>query len=162
MEEKDMPTNEKTQVPEVGALEKLAQRLKENIPVNVSDLNNDSGFQTAEQVAAAVAAADHLTRKKVDSVASINPTAAGAEKFIYMVPKDDSDADDLYDEYMVLDGKVEHVGNTRVDLSGYVKAQEGKVLSSNDFTDEEKAKLAGIEIASEADIDAMLERVFGA
>ena len=63
---------------------------------------------------------------------------------------------------MVLEGKVEHVGNTKVDLSGKVDKEDGKGLSANDYTDEEKAKLAGIEMATDAEVDAMLTEVFGA
>lgn len=97
---------------------------KADIPTAVSALTNDAKYQTEEQVAAAVAAADHLTRKKVASLDAIDPAAEGAEKFIYMVPKTGSDEDDQYDEYMVLDGVVEHVGNTKVDLSGYVRSED--------------------------------------
>lgn len=154
-----MSVNEKMVT--LGAMENLAEKLKEELPVNVSQLNNDSGFQTAAQVAAAVAASDHLTRKKVAGLDAIDPATEGADKYIYMVPKTDSEEDDLYDEYMVLDGKVEHVGSTKVDLSGYQQKEAGKGLSSNDFTDAEKAKLAGLEVASEEEVNAMLERVFG-
>lgn len=38
---------------------------------------------------------------------------------------------------------------------------EGKGLSSNDFTDEEKAKLAGLELATDAEVQEMLDEVFG-
>lgn len=115
---------------------------------------------TKKDVADAVAASDHLTRKKVADVSDIDPAAEGADKFIYMVPKADGDEDDLYDEYMVLDGKVEHVGSTRVDLSGYQQKEEGMGLSANSFSNEEKAKLAGIEMASDEEVDAMLDEVF--
>lgn len=152
---------ESKKVPEVGALEALAQKLKEKLPVNVSQLNNDSGYQTAAQVAAAVAAADHLSRKKVASLADIDLTAEDADRYIYMVPKADAADGDQYDEYMILDGAVEHVGDTTVDLSGYVQKEDGKGLSSNDFTDAEKEKLAGLEIAGTEEVNAMLERVFG-
>lgn len=57
------------------------------VPVSVSQLTNDSGYQTEAQVAAAVAGADHLRRKKVESAEAIDPTAADADQFIYMVPK---------------------------------------------------------------------------
>lgn len=106
---------------------------KEDIPTAVSALANDAKYQTQEQVAAAVAAADHLTRKKVASLDAIDPAAEGAEKFIYMVPKTGSDEDDQYDEYMVLDGTVEHVGNTRVDLSGYVKTADIRELTAEEI-----------------------------
>lgn len=109
-------------------------------------------------IAAAVSAADHLQRKKVASLEDIDPAGEGADKFIYMVPKTGSDEDDQYDEYMVLDGAVEHVGNTKVDLSGKV---DGMGLSANSFTDEEKGKLAGIEFATDTEVQEMLDEVFG-
>lgn len=127
-------------------------------PLEITDKAVDIGTS----IAAAVAAADHLARKKVTNVDAIDPAAEGAEKFIYMVPKTGSDEDDQYDEYMVLDGAVEHVGNTKVDLSGKVDKVDGKGLSSNDYTDEEKAKLAGIEMATDAEVTTMLDEVFGA
>ena len=112
-------------------------------------------------IAAAVAAADHLKRKIVTGVDAIDLTAADADQYLYMVPKTGSDADDVYDEYMVLNGAVEHVGNTKVDLSGYVQKETGKGLSANDYTDDEKAKLAGIEMATDAEVTTMLDEVFG-
>ena len=121
----------------------------------------DKGVDIGPSIAEAVAAADHLQRKIVTGVDAIDPDADDAEKFIYMVPKTGSDEDDVYDEYMVLDGAVEHVGNTKVDLSGKVDKVDGKGLSANDYTDEDKAKLADIEMATDADVDAMLNEVFG-
>ncbi len=170
------------------ALKTLALKLKENVPTKTSELVNDSKFQTEEQVAAAVAAADHLQRKKVDSVDAIDPAAEGADKYIYMVPKTTAKGADKFDEYMVLDGAVEKVGDWDVDLSGYVQAETGKGLSTNDYTTEEKTKLAGIatgatkveaganpgtikingaevtvtEIATDAEVTEMLTEVFGA
>lgn len=121
----------------------------------------DKAVDVGESIAAAVAAADHLTRKKVASKDAIDPAAEGADKFIYMVPKTGSDEDDLYDEYMVLDGAVEHVGNTKVDLEGKVDKVEGKQLSTEDYTTEEKAKLAGLTVAADAEVTEMLNEVFG-
>ena len=112
-------------------------------------------------IAAAVAAADHLKRKIVTGVDAIDLAADDADQYLYMVPKTGSDADDVYEEYMVLNGTVEHVGNTKVDLSGYVQKETGKGLSANDYTDDEKAKLAGIEMATDAEVTTMLDEVFG-
>ena len=112
-------------------------------------------------IAAAVSAADHLQRKKVTSLEDIDPAGEGADKFIYMVPKTGSDEDDQYDEYMVLDGAEGHVGNTKVDLSGKVDKVDGMGLSANSFTGEEKAKPAGIEFATDAEVQEMLDEVFG-
>lgn len=115
-----------------------------DIPTKVSELENDAKFQTEEQVAAAMAAAAHLKRKKVDSVDDIDPAAEGADQYIYMVLKSSGKNGDKYDEYMVLDGEVERVGDWAVNLSGYVEKVDGKDLSSNDYTDEDKAKLASV------------------
>ena len=98
----------------------------------------------------------------MESLEAIDLTAADAAQYIYMVPKTGSDSDDLYDEYMVLDGALEPVGSWAVDLTGYVQAEEGKGLSANDFTDEDKAKLDGMTFATDAEVDAMLDEVFGA
>ena len=54
-----------------------------------------------------------------------------------------------------------------VDLTEYaktadvVKKDNGKVLSSNDYTNEDKEKLNGIEIATTEEVDAVLNEVFG-
>nr|WP_326164961.1 hypothetical protein [uncultured Oscillibacter sp.] len=114
------------------------------VPVKVSDLDNDSGFQTGEQVAAAVASADHLKRKIVESADAIAPAAADADRYIYMVRKAGGEPGDRYDEYMVIDGAVERVGDWSVDLSGYVRKEEGRGLSTNDFTDADKARLDSV------------------
>ncbi len=47
-------------------------------------------------------------------------------------------------------------------LSGYVQKEAGKGLSTNDFSDADKAKLDGIETATDEEFDTMLDEVFGA
>ena len=54
------------------------------VPIKVSDLTNDSKFQTDTEVAAAIAAADHMKRKIVDSTADIDLDAADASQYIYI------------------------------------------------------------------------------
>ena len=113
----------------------------EVVKVNGTALDiTDKAVDIGASIASAVAGSDHLTRKIVTGVDAIDPVAEDAEKYIYMVPKTGSDEDDQYDEYMVLEGKVEHVGNTKVDLSNYITKDE---------------------IATDAEVDAMLTEVFG-
>lgn len=146
-----------------SALDVLEERIDDiDVPTNVSALTNDAGYQTQTEVAAAVAAAGHLERRKVTSVSDIDTSAADAGKCIYMVPNGTDESGNVYEEYMVLDGAVELIGSTTVDLSGYVEKETGKALSSNDYTDEEKAKLDGIGFATDAEVLAMLDEVFGA
>ncbi len=47
-------------------------------------------------------------------------------------------------------------------MSGYVQKEAGKGLSTNDFSNDDKARLDGIEISTDAEFDAMLDEVFGA
>ena len=61
-----------------------------------------------------------------------------------MVRKAGGAPGDRYDEYMVIDGAVERVGDWSVDLSGYVRKEEGRGLSTNDFTDADKARLDSV------------------
>lgn len=121
----------------------------------------DKAVDIGASISAAVAAADHLQRKKVASVDDIDPAAQGADRFIYMVPKAGGKNGDKFDEYMIIDGAVEPVGDWAVDLSGYQPKEEGKGLSSNDYTSEEKAKLAGLTVATDAEVAEMLAGVFG-
>lgn len=119
------------------------------VPTKVGDLTNDQKFQTETQVSTAiskaVAAADHLKRKVVNSTADIDLKAADASQYIYMVSKGTAGEADKYDEYMVIDGVLEKMGDWGVDLSGYVQKETGKGLSTNDYTNAEKTKLGGIE-----------------
>ena len=79
--------------------------------------------QVTQAIATAVAGADHLDRVTVASVDAIDVSATGADKHIYMVPKASGDSADgnKYDEYMVIGGKVERMGDWKVDLSDYAK-----------------------------------------
>lgn len=161
-----------------GAVQSIAPDKSVDIkmPTKVSELTNDRKYQTEEEVAASIAAADHLKRKKVSGTDNIDLSAADADEYIYMVPKTAQDGDaDRFDEYMVLDGKLERVGEWYVDLSGYVQKEEGKGLSDNNFSDSYKQQLDTMDntvdtaieaklaehTATDAEVTAMLDEVLG-
>lgn len=141
------------------------------VPTKVSDLTNDSKFQTDTEVAAAIAAADHMKRKIVNSTADIDLEAADASQYIYMVKKGSTKTGDKYDEYMVIDGVLEKMGDWKVDLSGYVQKEAGKGLSTNDYTSADKQKVTNMEktmdaritasMATDTEVNAMLDELFG-
>lgn len=125
---------------------------------NVADVYTKGEADTA--IAEAVAGADHLQRIKVDSVDAIDTAGENAGKYIYMVSKTGVDGDH-YDEYMVMDGAVERVGDWAVDLSEYAKTADvntelekkvDKVEGSRLMTDAEGTKLAGIEDGAEVNV----------
>ena len=109
------------------------------VPTKVSDLTNDSAFQTNTEVAQAIQTAisktGHAVFKKVDAV----PEAAAAEdNVLYLVMNSKTKHYDIYAKVVVL------LDDTTVDLTNYVEKEDGKGLSTNDYTTEDKEKLAGL------------------
>lgn len=91
--------------------------------VRFSYTDGMTASQVAEAIATAIAGVDHLDRVTADSLDAIDVSAAGADKHIYMVSKASGDSADgnSYDEYMVIGGKLERMGDWKVDLSDYAK-----------------------------------------
>jgi len=146
------------------------------VPTKVSELTNDSGFQTADQVTAAVNTKLSSTYKAAGSVAFASlPTADEAHLgMVYNV----TDAFTTTDAFVGGAGKNFPAGTNVVvvsdgdgfkydtlagfvDLTGYVAKEDGKVLSSNDFTDADKIKLDGMNFATNEEVNAVLDEVFG-
>lgn len=114
-----------------------------------------------------VASLDHLERKIVVSEDSIEVDAEDADRYIYMVPNDRGS----YDEYMVINGILEKVGDWTIDLGDYptiesveaalelkanasdveneLEKKVDKVDGSRLMTDAEGAKLADIETGAQ-------------
>lgn len=170
-----------------------------DIPTKVSGLQNDSNYQTDTDVTTTltpyatktyvgeqISNADHLKREIVTEI----PKPETADKnTIYMLKIESVAGNDKYREYLLIDGTVQCVGDTSVDLTDYAKTtdvdkklnnkadkteiptvptnvseftndagyltehqdisnlvvkEEGKGLSSNDYTSEEKIKLGGV------------------
>jgi hypothetical protein len=182
-----MASYDLTRIPALRDLQELGRRqknvtdglgqrvsaLETNAPTKVGDLTNDKKYQTETEVSAAinkaVAAADHL--KSVASTGDIDLKAADAAQYIYMVPKGTAGTSDKYDEYMVIDGVLEKMGDWKVDLSGYVQKEAGKGLSTNDYTSADKQKVTNMEktmdaritasMATDTEVNAMLDELFG-
>ena len=112
---------------------------------------NKSDIYTKTEVEGLIAAADHLKRITVAGVESINVLADDAEQYIYMVPNTETGN---YDEYMVIDGEVEKVGDWKVDLTDYATKEDlnekvDKQDNARLITDEEASKLASIPVEAE-------------
>lgn len=145
-----MPKNDHV---DLGQLQKLAVRVKKelvksglSVPTKLSEFTNDLEFQTKEEVEELIAKVNHLTRTVVDSIEDIDIEAEDADKYIYMVKQEkpgENEGDPpkiWYEEYWIIDDKLDPVGNTNIDLSGYVKVSDK---------------------ASDEDVIAMLDEVFG-
>lgn len=88
--------------------------LKSEIPTNVSQLNNDKNFTTKAEVEEEIAKFDFI--KVVDSL-----PATGLPNRIYFVPKNDTNTQDLFDEYAWINEAWEYITTKRieVDLTSY-------------------------------------------
>ena len=105
-----------------------------DIATKVSDLQNDSNYQTDTDVATTlttyatkiyvgeqISSADHLRREIVTEI----PTSETADKnTIYMLKIESATGNDKYREYLLIDGIVQCVGDTSVDLTDYAKKTE--------------------------------------
>lgn len=93
--------------------------------------------QTDNAIAAAIAAVDHLSREIVGTL----PENAN-ENVIYMVLREGGAGQDVYNEYMYINGAWEIIGDTSVDLTDYAKKEDILVKSvSSDFTVTEAGQL---------------------
>lgn len=98
------------------------------VPTKVSALDNDSGYQTESQVSSSIATAlgniTGISFRIVDPDHDLPET--GENGVIYLVPDIHSDENDYYDEYVWISSinTYEKIGNTDVDLSGYIRKDE--------------------------------------
>lgn len=159
----------KTEIGALGGLDKVAL---ENLTDSLKNLINGkadaattlAGYgitdgmtaaEIASAISTAVAGADHLTRVTVDSTADIDVAAAGAEKKIYMVPNSGGKSGNLYKEYMVINGKLENVGDWEVDLTDYAKTAEVTAAIANALT--AYAKTADVTAAINAAVSGLVQ-----
>ena len=100
--------------------------------VETSLTNVYTKTETDSAIATAIAAVDHLSREIVETL----PENANVNKnVIYMVRREDGTGQDVYNEYMYINGAWEIIGDTSVDLTGYAKTEDILVKSvSSDFT----------------------------
>lgn len=129
-----------------GSLDVNGKSLTEVITVINEKINNtytkeETDTKITSEISKAVADAGHLKRVIKNSVADIDLTVDDADQYIYLVPNADNEDGNKYDEYIVIDGMLEKVGDWKVNLDDYVQKVEGKDLSTNDYTDEDKAKV---------------------
>ena len=95
------------------------------VPTKVSALTNDSGYQTESQVSSSIATALGNITGISFSIVDVLPET-GENGIIYLIRHSHSDTGDSYDEYAWISSinKFEKIGNTDVDLSGYIKEDD--------------------------------------
>lgn len=104
------------------------------VPTKVSALTNDSGYQTKSQVSSSIATAlGKITGISFSIVDALPET--GENGVIYLIKHTHSDAGDSYDEYAWISSinKYEKIGNTDVDLSGYIKEDDLDPITTSEI-----------------------------
>lgn len=109
---------EGTQIPASGVYADI--EALQNEKANAADVYTKD--ETDQAIKKQIDEIDHLKRKIVVSAESIDLTAKDADQYIYMAPNSDG----TYDEYMVLDGELEKVGDWKVNLDAYATKEDLK------------------------------------
>lgn len=101
--------------------------------------------ETNSAIATAVANASHLKR---EIVTALPDPATANDNTIYMVPKANGEGSQKYDEYFLVDGAFEQIGDTTVELTDYAKTSEvtaaigtAKTEITTAYTDADAANL---------------------
>lgn len=117
-------------------------------PTKVSQLTNDSGFQNATQVNSTITGKGYQTKAEVQSLINLavgsvtsiryekvtSLPATGSNGVIYLVAHSHG-TQDIYDEYIwISESKTfEKIGNTDIDLSGYVKKTDLTAITTDEL-----------------------------
>ena len=64
------------------------------------------------------------TRMRTEIVDAVPSVETAVENVVYFVPKTDAAQDNIYDQFMLINGKIEALGSTEIQLSEYVKNED--------------------------------------
>ena len=105
-----------------------------SVPTKTSDLNNDSGFvdNTVNNLINYYLKSETFTKEEVNAligaITTLNilvvqtlPTQDISTNTIYFVPKNPTETNNVYDEYIYVNNSWELIGTTEVDLTHYVQ-----------------------------------------
>lgn len=115
-----------------SALSVAGKAVNITVPTNNNELTNGAGYQTSNDVQAAINnALSGITGIDFQVVTELPTT--GVKGTIYLISNNGT-APNIYDEYIWVNDKFEKIGTTAVDLSGYLKKTD-MVEMTNDEID---------------------------
>lgn len=98
---------------------------------DIEDLENAlDNVYTKSEIQSYISGLSHLKYEVVASLQDIDTTDSDATTTVYLVPKSTSGTNDGYDEYFVVSGSLEKIGDWGVDLSNYVQTNDSRLLTS--------------------------------
>ena len=105
----------------------------ENVISAASEINDStttsSNTWSADKINSVISALNTLSFAVVQTL----PTQDISTKTIYLVPKSTAQTNNVYDEYIYYNNAWEKIGDTEIDLSGYVQESELIPISEQEF-----------------------------
>ena len=113
-------------------MEKLSGATTDNVvTVDIGGAVKDSGTKLTD-LATKTYVAEEINRTahlKKEIVSDLPDAEDASENVIYMVKSNSVTGDDKYSEYMKIDGEIVKIGDTSIDLSGYVRTEDMDVIT---------------------------------
>lgn len=131
------------------------------VPTKTSDIENDSGYKNETEINALITA-------KIDAFKTEETSDETVNTFKELVDYVATHGAEATEMAGAIDALEALVGETAVStqittaLAGYVKKDGDKVLSDNNYSAADKAKVDALEYATEEEVTAMLGEVFSA
>lgn len=107
---------------DVSLVQESLSTVTEEVAKKANSENVYTKSETDDKIAQAVVDAEHLKRKTFNSIQEAEQFATStpnADKYIYMVLSSSATGNNQYDEYLLVEGKLERVGDWGVDLTDY-------------------------------------------
>lgn len=102
-----------------------------SVPTNNNELTNGAGYQTADDVNSAIASAiGEISGVSYQIVETLPET--GAKGTIYLVPNSGA-GNNVYNEYIYVNGEPEIIGTTQVDLTNYVQFSDLTAITNDEI-----------------------------
>lgn len=149
----------KEDLSKIDVTEQLVDYVKKTeVPTKLSQFTNDKSFKTEDEIRKLINDSKKLKKEVVTSLPS-----SGVEDVVYLL-KNKSDSNNVCTEYLWINENWEIIGDTKADLTGYAKKSDlenkvdkvdGKSLSSNDYTNEDKQMLGDLQ--TNQDWDSLVE-----
>lgn len=105
---------------------------KTDIPTDNASLANGAGYQTSENVSAAITAAlADVSGVEFTIVEQLPPT--GTKGTIYLVKKTATASGNIYTEYIWVNNAWEIIGDTTIDLSNYLQKSDIVAITNEEI-----------------------------
>ena len=97
------------------------------IPIAFALFGAASSYATMTYVGKQISAARHISKSIVETLPAVKDAQ---DNVIYMIKKATPDGSNLYDEYMLISGALEKIGDTKTVIEAITNTQIDTILAS--------------------------------